>query len=398
MISLPRRKRSPTKRPTHNAYPMGWVLFCVMAASVMCGVVWHGRAFVMTGTLLLVVVVGLILPHLSLRKISARLIPLQPRGQVGKPSPLRVELTNTNPWPWGTTVTQLSERSSVAHPEGKLHPVMISRIPRHGTSSTVVELEPTARGLFPEETGTLLTRFPFGLKTSQSTFSIPRRMIVWPELVSIWKRSSDSRFAGYDRSTASQQRFGDEGDIAGPRPYRPGESLRRVHWRHTARRGELIVCERESRSSRRLRVRLELQAAKDTSAEREAYEAAITIAASLVSDAVASGWHVDLELPGYPAWDGIDGVGLNAVLDFLATFDAQGLREEGSASETKRRDSIRSVLITQRDFDASTSLALFDEVITTSVNQPPTAIRCDWFPPGSPWREQIAQTGERIHG
>lgn len=380
---------------------MGWVLVCVIGASIMCGVVWHGRAFIMTGTLLLITAVGVLLPYFSIQKLLAKIVPLQYRGQVGQGMPVRIQVENRNWWTWGTTIIQLDELPSANLPEGSQHQHMMPRIQRKGSSSDVVSLVPTSRGLFPAQTGKLVTRFPFGLFTAEKRFSVSNQSIVWPEVVPLVGRTSDSPYSGYESSATSDRHWGDEGDIAGPRPYRPGESLRRVHWRHTARRGDLIVCERESTSSRRLRIRLDLAGPDRENLETtEAYEAAISIAASLISQAVNDNWHVDFELFGHRTWEGIDKNGMSPVFDYLATFDSADRSGQVDHSRETKRDAVRSVLVTQRSLSDGYPESWHDEILCTSPVQPRSSLgtRCVWLPPGSDWRQTIQQTGSMLYG
>jgi len=367
----------------------------------MCGVVWHGRAYIMTGTLLLIAAVGVLLPYLSVQKLLAKISPLQVRGQVGQVIPFRIEIENQNWWTWGTTIVQLSEPPSANCPDEIQHEHMLSRIERGSASRDTVSLVPSARGLFPEQTGKLMTRFPFGLFTAKQTFAIADQVVVWPEIIPLESRTSDSRHSGYESSANSSRHWGDEGDIAGPRPYRPGESLRRVHWRHTARRGDLIVCERESSSSRRLRVRLDLEKPnRDSQEASQSYEAAISIAASLIFQAIEENWHVDFELTGHRTWEGIDPSGMQTVFDALATFDLPGQAWQVDHDSATRRDSVRSVLVTQRPLRDGYPDRWHDEVLCTSREEPSPGSggRCLWLPPQSDWHQTLQQTGSMLYG
>lgn len=395
---MPPSPSAPT-RPT--SHPMGWVLVCVIGASIMCGVVWHGRAFIITGTLLLVAAVGVLLPYLSIQKLRAKISPRQYRGQVGQGIPFRMEVENQNWWTWGTTTVQLAELPSARCPDGRQHEHMLPRIERGRSRSDTVSLVPSARGLFPDQNGTLVTRFPFGLFTAKQTFPIAEQTIVWPEIVPLESRTSDARYSGYESSATSSRHWGDEGDIAGPRPYRPGESLRRVHWRHTARRGDLIVCERESSSSRRLRVRLDLeQPSRDRQEASPSYEMAISIAASLIHQAIEENWHVDFVLTGHRTWEGIDPSGMATVFDALATFDLPGQAWPLDHASAARRDSVRSILVTQRPVRDGYPDSWHNEVLCTSREEPSSGSggRCVWLAPHSDWRRTLQQTGAMLYG
>jgi uncharacterized protein (DUF58 family) len=52
----------------------------------------------------------------------------------------------------------------------------------------------------------------------------------------------------------SSRRTGDQGEVLGTRTYRPGDSLRHVHWIQTARHGHLIVAERQAPQTMRVHV------------------------------------------------------------------------------------------------------------------------------------------------
>jgi len=387
------------KRQT--TYPMGWVLVCVIGASIMCGIVWHGRAFIMTGTLTLIAAVGVLLPYFSIQKLFASIVPLQARGQVGQGMPIRIQIENRNGWAWGTTIVCLGESSTANRSDGNRHEHMLPRIERRGVRSEAVSLVPANRGLFPGPSGSLVTRFPFGLFTGEKTFTVSHQSIIWPEIVSIAGCISDSRYSGYESSATSARHWGDEGDIAGPRPYRPGESLRRVHWRHTARRGDLIVCERESTTSRQLRIQLELVGSDPDSFETsQAYEAAISIAASLISDAIGENWHVDFKLLGHRQWKGVDHATMPRVFDYLATFDANGQPREEESVPAARRDSARSILVTQRSLADGATESWHDEILCTNPTEPGPGLgaRCVWLPPHSDWRKRVQQRGAMLYG
>jgi uncharacterized protein (DUF58 family) len=82
----------------------------------------------------------------------------------------------------------------------------------------------------------------------------------------------------------------DQADVRGLRPYRSGDSLRSVHWRSSARRGELMVREYDAAPSPDLVLVVEpWLPAKPTPGDRANLEAALSLAA-----AVALGWSRDV--------------------------------------------------------------------------------------------------------
>lgn len=84
----------------------------------------------------------------------------------------------------------------------------------------------------------------------------------------------------------------DQADVRGVRPYRPGESIRAVHWRSSARRGQLMVREYDAAPTPDLVLAVEPWLPPDPSpADRDRLEAALSLAAT-----VARAW-----------WAGLDG-------------------------------------------------------------------------------------------
>ena len=74
----------------------------------------------------------------------------------------------------------------------------------------------------------------------------------------------------------------DQADVRGVRPYRPGDPIRGIHWRSSARRGELMVREYDAAPSPELVLVLEPWLPKEPAAtERANLEAALSLAATV---------------------------------------------------------------------------------------------------------------------
>jgi len=87
-------------------------------------------------------------------------------------------------------------------------------------------------------------------------------------------------------------------DPDGVRPYRPGDPLRRVHWRQTARTGQLTVIEFEEAQSLQLVIALDLQRGTDVGAGTETtLEYCVRVAAALTQQAIQVGASVQLLVP-----------------------------------------------------------------------------------------------------
>lgn len=123
----------------------------------------------------------------------------------------------------------------------------IASVPRHRTALCRWQFKPLRRGLYPLATPKLTTGFPFGLWDNRRTLAVETRLVVWPRTFPVGPIppvSGDRQIEG----SVSRSKVGSNGDVLGVRPYRRGDSPRRIHWAQSARHDRLIVCELQSNS------------------------------------------------------------------------------------------------------------------------------------------------------
>ncbi len=104
---------------------------------------------------------------------------------------------------------------------------------------------------------------------------------------------------GWQEFTSRLMR-GSSVDPDGVRPYVPGDSMRRIHWRQTARTGKLNVIEFEEALASNLVIALDVEGANDTDADEDVdspFEYAVRMVASLAQEAANQGASVRLMLP-----------------------------------------------------------------------------------------------------
>jgi len=85
-----------------------------------------------------------------------------------------------------------------------------------------------------------MTAAPLGLRLRKRTVGVPLRLIVHPTQVPV---AVPPPRAGSDDTRWVVSRTGT--DVHGIRDWRPGDDANQVHWRSSARRGRLVVLERE---------------------------------------------------------------------------------------------------------------------------------------------------------
>lgn len=108
--------------------------------------------------------------------------------------------------------------------------------------------------------------------------------------------------------------------------YQPGDDLRRVHWRSTARTGKLMV--RQYEETRRSHFVIALSRSSADYLDAEEFELAISIAGSVGLRALRDSQHVDLRVQGrtLPSTTG------KQLLDSLSAIDESKPREGGLVS------------------------------------------------------------------
>ncbi len=112
----------------------------------------------------------------------------------------------------------------------------------HGRSSYVLEQLPRGRYAFEEVRAEI--EDPFGLQRVEQPLSAPGALLVYPRLVELDRLFSESGVRSHDGRRLLLRRPAGF-DLHSVREYEQGESLRKVHWRSTARRGQLMVKELE---------------------------------------------------------------------------------------------------------------------------------------------------------
>ena len=112
---------------------------------------------------------------------------------------------------------------------------------------TTYDLHPPRRGIYPVGPFVVEHEDPFGFATSTLAIGKPERLIVVPAVSSL-AEGGPNLTDGEGNAHLVQRRVTGNDDDLTTREYRPGDALRRVHWRASARHGELMVRQEEHRS------------------------------------------------------------------------------------------------------------------------------------------------------
>ncbi|WEK60604.1 MAG: DUF58 domain-containing protein [Candidatus Microbacterium colombiense] len=152
------------------------------------------------------------------------------------------------------------------------------------------------RGVWPIGPLLLRTVDPFGLAQREQAFGEHRTVTVVPEVFSLTPLAVKVGAAGGTAQTSSS-RLGQGSDNLSPRIYTPGDSMRRIHWRATAHRGQLMVRQEEEESSPDALVVLDRSSARWAAPDEHvdpAFEAAVSLCASVAVHLADEGYGVDV--------------------------------------------------------------------------------------------------------
>lgn len=271
------------------------------------------------------------IPRLSLRKLSGER--WHPASAI-EGMPVDISLSIHNP---GRLAIRLLEVHDALPPRLARHAPygVMPRLPGGGSRQLSYRIAEPLRGVYRIGPAKAATGFPLGLVRAEADIeATDTQLWVYPRLFAL----EAFPYEGETRRTwmrAVSPHAGGEDDFAGVREYRHGDSPRHVHWRASARHGELIVREYQRVAATTLTVLIDLSVASvhGTGAETT-LEYAVRIAGSCVRHALAQGHAAQIlglaaqEQRGGP-WRTVDD--MESVLRFLAALEADGTADLGLA-------------------------------------------------------------------
>ncbi|WP_113701858.1 DUF58 domain-containing protein [Nonomuraea lactucae] len=199
------------------------------------------------------------------------------RAEVGGEATVTLRLENITRLPTGLLLIE----DTVPYALGVRPRFVLDRVESRGIREIDYRVRSDLRGRYT--IGPLSVRIadPFGLVELTRSFTISDTLVITPHVVALpHVRLSGEWTGGGDSRTRSVAAAGDD-DVA-PREYRQGDDLRRVHWRSTARRGELMVRREEQQWQSRGALLLDTRRhAHRGEGPRSSFEVAVSAAASI---------------------------------------------------------------------------------------------------------------------
>ena len=194
-------------------------------------------------------------------------------------------------------------------------------IPQSKTEITG-EITPSHRGLMRLVSLTIARPDPFGIFNACKTISLPQYILILPQLYQLPPIQLPGLKKYQSGGVALASSVGDAEEFRSLREYRPGDSIRKIHWKSWAKIGKPIVKEEQDEFFVRHALILDTFQPEKYS---QILEEAISIAASLASDVQTQESLLDLMFVGNEAYCFTFGRGIShteKMLEILASVGA----------------------------------------------------------------------------
>jgi uncharacterized protein (DUF58 family) len=306
----------------------GGMMFLVVTALILAVAIWSQAPLLFWAFGLMVGALGvsLVLAPLMLRHVEvSRVMPSH--GVAGEPMVLRYELLNRKRFfpafgvvvseTWGKGTRGWRKSGPVAEKPRRLKGRPSGWVLHLGNQQKVqaeATCWPMRRGHLKFERIVLHTAFPFGIIRRVVEFEQAGQVLVYPHLYRMNRRVLHRLSDADPHGRKKLERAGGYEEFFGLREYRPGDSLKMIDWKRSARTGNLVSKEMTQPSPPKVMVVLDLSQPPEVTPESErksrreavddekpdATERAISLTASIVCDAHFNGYQVGLAVLGVP--------------------------------------------------------------------------------------------------
>ena len=265
-----------------------------------------------------------------------------PRVEVGHPSTVQLQLDNVSRLPSGVLLME----DALPYTLGGRPRFVLDKVEPRGVRQVTYPVRSDVRGRF--RIGPLSVRLtdPFGLCELARSFATSDELVVTPALFPLPAvRLGGDWTGGGDAASRSVAVSGS--DDAATREYRHGDDLRKVHWKSTARTGELMVRREEQPFQSRATLLLDGRGdAHRGEGPGASFEYAVSAVASIGVTLARAGFALSMlrdsgeavAPPGVPLTEGL-------LLDELAVVRPSSRRTLGGATEVLRSGGLGGVLV-----------------------------------------------------
>jgi uncharacterized protein (DUF58 family) len=263
------------------------------------------------------------------------------RVQAGGNARVLLRLQNMSRLPTGTLLLE----DKLPYALGSRPRLVLDRLGSQQASSVAYTVRAELRGRYEVGPLTLRMTDPFGLCEMTRSFPSSDKLTVIPQVFPLQMVRLAGEYAGTGDSRARSVAVHGEDDAA-TREYRQGDDLRRVHWRSTARVGELMVRREEQPWESRATVVLDTRLAGHRGeGPTGSFEWAVAAAASIAVHLRQAGYKLRLVTEAGADLDATEATGDGPLLDHLAEVRASNRGDVPTLIEQVRRRSDGGLVI-----------------------------------------------------
>jgi uncharacterized protein (DUF58 family) len=259
-----------------TASGLGWLV----AAALIGALAWYksiNMVLIVVYSMIMLLVLNGLLAWGAVRRVSAARLPVPPVF-AGEQVDCGVKVTNTARRPATVAVEDRAGEKS--------NTFLVYRLPGGQSLGCAAARTFRTRGRFGGPVA-ISSGFPFGFLECERPGELGGEVIVLPppgyaepDGLRRWIIHAAGS-EGWARRVLRRVTT-DHAEVRGVRPYRAGDAIRDVHWRSTARRGELVVREYDMAPSPELVLVVEPWVPPDaTQADRDRLEAALSLAVTI---------------------------------------------------------------------------------------------------------------------
>jgi uncharacterized protein (DUF58 family) len=280
------------------------------------------------GTLLLIVASYLLAPRGL--KLDAERAGMRPRAQQGDRLEVRLELTASR----GVSTFILEER--VPERLGTTVKVPVPRLVRGATVAHRYSLLCRRRGVYTVGPLVAVTSDPLGLTERETMLAPEFELLVHPRVEYVADRPLTRRYEDPPIRPPQSKPWPSGLEFYGMREYAPGDDLRRIVWRASARTGKLMVREAEEGITDSIMLLLDTDRGSHSwdGDHSESFETAVRAAASLGVRHLRDGYQVRNESNAGSLTRALRGAGTS--LELLDAYARVDLAREPLSSVVRR--------------------------------------------------------------
>ncbi|MFF9342015.1 DUF58 domain-containing protein [Streptomyces sp. NPDC014773] len=261
------------------------------AAAAVCAYVLGQADLLRVGLLLasLPLICAVVLHRTRYRVATSRMLTPQ-RVEAGTEARVRLRMENVSKLPTGLLMLQ----DHVPYMLGPRPRFVLDRVEAGGRREVSYRVRSDLRGRFPLGPLQLRLSDPFGMCELTRSFHAYDTLTVVPRTTALPPVRLGGEASGYGEGRQRALALAGDDDVI-PRAYRIGDDLRRVHWRSTARYGELMVRREEQPQRSHCTVLLDTRrVGYQGSGPDSAFEWAVSGAASVLTHMLERGYAVRL--------------------------------------------------------------------------------------------------------